>query len=364
MASWQLDRIAARLKEAAINMADWPDVLGDLGETIGGSGAVLFSTDVRLMHAPSSHSLQMTTDEYFRSGWDERDIRYSAVPLIERKGIISDLDVMPTKDLARSDFYQDFLHRNKCDWFAGIGFRAGGDMWCLSVQRGAAQGPFQRDELQKLKTLWRPFSDAATLSRVLDQAHIAATTDALEHIRYAALVCDDKGRIVRLNAQAAHLMGPMIDMADKTLKFRDAQSAARFHTMIASALKTERIFSTEALTSTVLNPQGKPLLIRAVCLEGKGRFMFSGGFVLLLVKPQPKSPDMMLTQRYRLTPTEIRIAKSLSSGASVQDIAAAAGVKIETVRTQLKSIFSKTDTHSQGQLVALLSALQADKDGS
>jgi len=361
MASWELDRITIRLREAAANTDDWPDLLADLSETIGGSGAILFSQDTRLMRAPASRNLQMDVDVYFKHGWHEKDTRYRGVPIMERNGFMTDLEIMAPEEIAVSDFYQDFLRPNKCDWFAGIGFRAGGDLWCLALQRSAAQGPYQRDEIERLKTLWRPFSDAATLSRVLDQTHIAATTDALEHVQYAAMVCDARGNILELNAEASRLIGPMVDVVNKTMNFRDANSSDRFHRMVASALKREQSFVNQALTAEVLDGQGRPLLIRAVSLEGKGRFVFSNASVLLLIKPRVQTRSMILAKTYRLTPTETRIVEALSSGISVQDIAANTGVKAETIRTQLKAIFSKTDTHRQSQLVALFSALPGEK---
>lgn len=42
---------------------------------------------------------------------------------------------------------------------------------------------------------------------------------------------------------------------------------------------------------------------------------------------------------------------------AIQAAAEELGVKRETVRNQLKSMFAKTETHRQGQLVALLSTL-------
>jgi len=56
----------------------------------------------------------------------------------------------------------------------------------------------------------------------------------------------------------------------------------------------------------------------------------------------------------KLTPAEARIALGIARGDALAAIAKAHGISIATVRTQLKSVFAKTGTHRQAQLVALL----------
>ncbi len=60
---------------------------------------------------------------------------------------------------------------------------------------------------------------------------------------------------------------------------------------------------------------------------------------------------------YGLSPAEAKIAQGISRGDSLEEVAARAGVRITTARTQLASIFEKTNTRRQAKLVALLSRL-------
>jgi DNA-binding CsgD family transcriptional regulator len=61
-----------------------------------------------------------------------------------------------------------------------------------------------------------------------------------------------------------------------------------------------------------------------------------------------------LQRRYGFTATEARVAVALASGASLSEIARSLGMSRATARNHLKQILSKTDTHRQAQLVALL----------
>ena len=49
----------------------------------------------------------------------------------------------------------------------------------------------------------------------------------------------------------------------------------------------------------------------------------------------------------------------LAQGESLEVIATARGVKLDTVRTQLRTLYKKTGTHRQGELVCLAGALDS-----
>ena len=56
-----------------------------------------------------------------------------------------------------------------------------------------------------------------------------------------------------------------------------------------------------------------------------------------------------------LTPAEARLASLLAVGLDLTAIAAAQGVSINTVKTQLRSVYAKTDTRRQPELIRLIS---------
>lgn len=64
-----------------------------------------------------------------------------------------------------------------------------------------------------------------------------------------------------------------------------------------------------------------------------------------------------LENLYRLTRAEADLTLRLAKGESLEVIAISRGVKLETVRSQLRTIYKKTGTHRQGELVSLASIL-------
>ena len=55
-----------------------------------------------------------------------------------------------------------------------------------------------------------------------------------------------------------------------------------------------------------------------------------------------------------LTPAEWKVASALYKGESLQRIAAVRNVSVNTLRVQLSSIYGKTGTHRQLELVAAI----------
>ena len=69
---------------------------------------------------------------------------------------------------------------------------------------------------------------------------------------------------------------------------------------------------------------------------------------------QAAPPVEILQALFDLSPAEARVAAMITEGHSVSTISQRLSVKPNTVRVQLKAIFSKTGTNRQGELVSLL----------
>ena len=66
-------------------------------------------------------------------------------------------------------------------------------------------------------------------------------------------------------------------------------------------------------------------------------------------------PQMeFLKNKFDLTPAEARLVVRLIAGDSLRPCAKALGIKYETVRTYLKSVFQKTKTRRQAELVLVV----------
>lgn len=78
--------------------------------------------------------------------------------------------------------------------------------------------------------------------------------------------------------------------------------------------------------------------------------------LLSIVRPRngAAADPALLESMFDLSPAEARVANAIALGEDVGTIARRLRVSLNTVRTQLKTVFLKTDTHRQAELVALL----------
>lgn len=352
---WRFDVLAARLAGAALVPELWPDALGEICRSAGASGALLFSSDARFQNFPFTRNLGEAVGVYLRQGWHLRDERYRGVGALEARGFIDDDDCMSREERLRSPFYQDFLRRLGFGEFLGLGFRAGDDLWCLSLQRDLGQPAFDSYERSRLLTLWRPLADAATLARQFGAARAQGLIDGLEGARQAAAIFDGAGGLLALNGLAEARLGDGFGVTGRTLHFADPASQDRFAALLAQAVRQEPEPRARPLADVVRDRAGQPLPIRLLALRGFAQFSFANARALLLIGDADAAASPPL--RFGLTTAEARLAGEIARGDSLAEIAERHHVTYGTTRSQLRAIFSKTQTHRQAELAALWSRL-------
>jgi DNA-binding CsgD family transcriptional regulator len=70
-----LKKACERIGEAAVDRATWPDVMADIGNSVGAVGAVLLQSDIRTPDVPRTASIDHGIQRYFKDGWHQRDLR-------------------------------------------------------------------------------------------------------------------------------------------------------------------------------------------------------------------------------------------------------------------------------------------------
>jgi DNA-binding NarL/FixJ family response regulator len=77
--------------------------------------------------------------------------------------------------------------------------------------------------------------------------------------------------------------------------------------------------------------------------------------LVVIARPRPDAERIAgrVRRLYRLTEAEARVVAALTLGETVEQIALAHGVRVSTVRAQVRSIFEKTGVHRQTDLVRL-----------
>ncbi|WP_026190564.1 helix-turn-helix transcriptional regulator [Methylobacterium sp. WSM2598] len=181
--------------------------------------------------------------------------------------------------------------------------------------------------------------------------------EALDCMGYGGLLLGKTGQVLRINRTAEHLLAGQAD---------PEQGEDRLALCRAALDKVLRAQTEAALNSRqadwIAVPQdvsdaGRPLIVRTVSINQPAPGGPHKVVILVNLDANPHPSPEVLKRIFSLTSSEARLAIEIAAGRSPEEIADAAHVAVGTVRKQLATVFAKTNTHRQAELVALLTRL-------
>jgi len=210
------------------------------------------------------------------------------------------------------------------------------------------------EEERILASFTRRLIEIATVSGARGTG--TSATDALNTMRLPAIALDRRGFVVDVNAAADAVFDNDVKIKDKRLFVRDLEARALLKASLDELGNPQKLKSQIAEPIIVQRPDKLPVILRIWPFEGA---VHSEQDVHALVTlnalgPKPGPPAAILAKTFRLTPSEAKLACIIARGAPPQIAARELKISRETARNQLKSVFAKTDTHRQSELVALL----------
>jgi DNA-binding CsgD family transcriptional regulator len=360
----ELMKATARLGDAIVDPAMWPDVMADMSRAVRAEGALLlqgdvFTADVHRTGVPRTASISEYVDIYFDRGRQLSDVRIvKSIPLMLRgQPVVIDQDILSPDEMRRDASYNEIYIPRGFQWFAAIGFRAGTALWALPFQRTIKQGPFEGEDKRMLAQISRRLSEAATLSQAVGRSVLTASVSALHLVRQPAVVLDRLGFVLDANAAADQMFDNEIRVSNRRLAVTDGRARGELE-RVADALRTAGDSTPLPAEPIVVRRRFKPpVLIRILPIEAAARSPFLGARALLTLldlseRRQPAS--RLLATSFGLTSAEAKVAALIGAGETVASAAERLGVTTHTARNQLKAVFSKTETHRQAELKALL----------
>jgi len=191
----------------------------------------------------------------------------------------------------------------------------------------------------------------------------------LEQFSFGVFIVDSSHRVVRSNQAATRMFESAevpLRLDNGTIDANDPATALSLRQMIARGLRTDATDSENAEVMSVARLDGAAALqLWAAPLgERNDSEAFSAensvdAVVVVVVDPDAETPvaTNMLRSLFGLTAAESKLAAALVNGTSIEQYAKNVNVSYNTARSHLKSIFVKTRTHRQVDLVILLSKL-------
>jgi DNA-binding CsgD family transcriptional regulator len=272
-------------------------------------------------------------------------------------------------EMARSEFYEDYLARNDWGYVGAIMLKNdAGSFAGIAIQRSRRQGPFEPDELDLLDRLAPHLTRALRLQTRFVALEAQRWADQTVHDRlpFAVILVDERGRIVSQNQAATDLLaaGDGLTARHGCLRLAHPADQAVLDRLIRGAAATSDGQSAEGGGAMALRRPSmrRPLGVFVMPIpRQRNAFALDLGApapaaLVIVTDPEtaPQAPAAGLQRLYGLTPAEVGLAQALAAGRSLHEYADAARVTCETARWRLKQVLAKTDTHRQAELVRLL----------
>ena len=283
-------------------------------------------------------------------------------------------EVLNEEFVANNDFYQDFLipyglrYMSACkvvdDENAIIIF---------STLRTAEQGPLPTTSIDFLNKL---MPHVARVCRLSVKNFIYSTQALVGHtlvnkLRQPVVLTTVKGNVVHINDSAKSLFSSssVISIKNNKLEFPGAFSKL----FIDECEKLEKVFFINGEVNPNAKAEFKTLKIKISKKSDEDEYLYA--FLTMLVPQQimgtfglrplimvffyhpgsaPAIDASLLSAAFALSPAECRISILLADGFSLKEIAKELSVQVDNVRKQLQSIYQKTSTNRQPELIRLL----------
>jgi len=229
----------------------------------------------------------------------------------------------------------------------------------IVAYRKQGSGEFDDSDLafanRLVSHLTRAFELYRMLSGVTHQRRVLA--EVMNRLPAGVILLNEEGRVVLCNRSAKRILGRNdgVSLADDALHAEDAGTEENLQRLIA-----------EATAAPPGGGSGGTLGAPRTACDGAytisvfrllpGRTIRDAVASVILNDPEIGAEPAveLLRNLHDLTPAEAELAGHLARGHSLEETARARGVSINTVRSQLKVVFSKTGTSRQGELVQLV----------
>ncbi|MDE2253025.1 MAG: helix-turn-helix transcriptional regulator [Betaproteobacteria bacterium] len=351
---------------ASVSATEWPGVLEQIRKYLDARIVTLghheFTTgaDSDLFESPNdacfSHDM---------AGFSARNPWFLSIEDYRPGRVIAGDEAISNSDLRRTDFYRGFLQpRGLLHRLCGVVAQRSSGAYFLSAYRAEEQDAFGTREKTELTVLidhitlslenqWR-WQEADDLSRAL-----LALTD--HDANPVFLVTADAEPIYR-NPAADHLLDGRIGLCldGKRLMAASPVDQRLLRETIAHVAQNDPAHAvTSPCVVTLACAPPMPPVVAVVRAAGQVFMRQTGvrrGLVLVTVRGGHALHDpatCVFARQYELTSAQAKVSSLVFAGQSLSTIAHSLNVSENTVRSHLKQIFQKTDTHGQMDLVHL-----------
>ena len=352
-----VDALVGRIYDAALQPTLWHDVLTRLGDLLGGAALVasaLHKTEgIKLAVATRQDpaAFKIVTSVYNGAATNPLVAAMPQLPVASPVALPQVMD--PATYQAHGLFNEVFRPQGLAHQAIACLHRTEDVICPMGILRSTRAGGFNAEEMRLLEVVLPHFGRALRISLRIDalERDARVTREALDRFPVAVLIADAKARLTHANRAAERLLA----LNDGLTSRRGELGALRAGEASALRKAIARAASREACSSSVVAVQRYVVLV-APLGQQLGELQ---GALLLVSDPAatPATDGESLRQLFQLSAREAELAIALLGGTRLKDFADRHSISINTVKSQLRGLFTKTGTARQADLIRLLQSL-------
>lgn len=350
------------LYAGTLDAARWEQAMSRIVLALRASCAVLFAFDplrrVVLRDEGYHRAPPKSEMEVYRK-WVSEGLE-PRLALLESRPVLEPLveqQLLPMREWRRSQIFNELLVKVDCTYFLCTWLhKSANRMVSLSFQASLRRGPFDETDRRRLQPLLPHLARALEIKDRLDLNSVRADTLAagLSRASFGLMLLDARGHVVEANAASEDLL------RDGRAVFRDRDGILRLRGRADGELR-RWIFhghpsggGTDGIVHIDRPPQLPLSLLVAPVPEVVETWIgCQPRWMLFFFDPESAqhcSADLLMRD-LGCTEREAELAALLGCGNDLQRAALRMDLSIHTTRAYLKSLFSRTGTHTQAQLV-------------
>jgi DNA-binding CsgD family transcriptional regulator len=370
------EAIVHLLYEAVAEPAGWPDFFTSLGQAIDANSVHMLAIDKK--HGALSYSdgfnLPTEGELAYIQQYASIDPRMAAVLQVDPGKWLHCHEMFDEDFVARDPFYQEFLIPIGRRYVSGCKLVDDQDVCVIfSVLRGVGENPLGAPEISFLDRLIAHLTRAV---RMQIQNYTFSTKALIGHalvnkLRQPVMLLTTDSSVVLANEAAKRLLSStsLVGVAEGKLRlppgyqtqFQEEcarlEGLARGVNEIPDEISTYR--SMVVASSRGAGHEDETLYAFFTLLvppKVHGVFGLRPLVLLFFYHPESAPPidSDLLGVVFNLTPAEGRASRLLAEGLSPKEISSRLGIQYDTVRKQLQSIYRKTATNRQSELMRLM----------
>ena len=273
--------------------------------------------------------------------------------------------VIRHRELVRSKFYTEWLRpQGLYHRIAGVVQKDGSRITNFEVLRGQDSPAFGRREVRLFRHILPHLEAAFAIGRIMRRMQVEwnAAWEVLDRLPFGVVFVDHECKPLKANYFFKEFLvgSDGLTVAQNGVCGGSHRETTNLRELVAAAASMDADESANpdrALTLSRLSGN-RPFQVVVSPVDGVSQLVVPERPAAAVIISDPErrmSPsEATLRQLYQLTKTEARLAALIAQGKQLKKVAEELGIGVNTARTHLKRIFSKTGAKRQAELVNIL----------